>query len=206
MRRIALILVSILAMGIARKNLDLSLISLIKEANSSCVVYDFENNSARVGKPVWTDEERRIVLQALNNHRFSFCAEKDTILIWRGYTDYLVHEYRTSWLRKKYCSIPITIHAYSSQGELHLSHDHGEEYAIIPMAEKGGEDTLSIIIKANDLDSFRTIYDNYHERGLGSGGNQVLRMEVSGNKTVSLSEWIFELNEIFAFENLLNVY
>ena len=74
------------------------------------------------------------------------------------------------------------------------------------MAEKGGEDTLSIIIKANDLDSFRTIYDNYHERGLGSGGNQVLRMEVSGNKTVSLSEWIFELNEIFAFENLLNVY
>ena len=57
----------------------------------------------------------------------------------------------------------------------------------------GEEDVLPDIIKSNDMDALKAIYDKYHDQSLGGGPDHVLRMVVLDNKLVSFSEWIFEI-------------
>ena len=111
-----LMLMQILPSGLKGRNLDSPLLSMIKQANNTCVVYDFEDNRIRTGKPGWSDKERGIVLQALNMHGFTYNGAKDTLLIYMSYVDYLVPAY------------PVYIGAYSSCGELHLKSGEGGDY------------------------------------------------------------------------------
>lgn len=190
-----LILMQILPSGLKGRNLDPPLLSMIKAANNTCVVYDFEENKIRTRKPAWSDEERRIVLQALNNHGFYFNGEKDTVLICMAYVDFLIHSYQTPF-GKGGCQIPINIHAYSSQSDLNLTLGEGEEYELFASHIIGVEDRLPEIIKANDMDAFRAIYDKYHSTALGAGPDHVLRIEILENKIVSFSEWIYEIYDM----------
>ncbi len=202
-----LLLMQILPTGLKGRNFDPPLLSMIKEAKNTCVVYDFDDNKIRTGNPEWSNEERRIVLQALNNYDFEFDGTKDTLLICMKYVDWLVHVYKKNPLGpKRYCKIPVDIIAYSSREELHLSLGEGEEYCIwdsptttnlvAKYTPYGEEGILPDIIKSNDLDTFKAIYDKYHDHALGGGPDHVLRMEVSDNRIVSISEWIFEINGI----------
>lgn len=189
---IFLLLMQILPTSLNGRNQDPPLLSMIKKANNTCVVYDFEENIIRTRKPTWSNEERRLVLQALNNHRFRFNREKDTILIRMVYTDFLVHIYQTPFGKRR-CRIPINIHAFSSQSDLNLSLGAGEEYGLFVNSTIGAEDRLPAIIKANDMDAFRAIYDEFHSIALGAGPDHVLRIEIIDNKIVSFSEWIYEI-------------
>ena len=182
--------------------MDPPLLSMIKETKNTCVVYDFDENKIQTGNPKWSDEERRIVLQALDNNDFEFDGTKDTLLICMDYVDWLIHGYKKTPLGpKRYCKIPVNITAYSSRGELHLSLSEGEKYCIWDSptttdSRYGEEDILPDIIKSNDLDAFKAIYDKYHAHALGGGPDHVLRMEVSDNRIVSISEWIFEISGV----------
>ena len=186
-----LLLMQILPTGLKGRNFDPPLLSMIKEANNTCVVYNFEDNKIRTGNPEWSNEERRIVLQALNKHGFFYNGAKDTLLIRLSFVD---------WLDATY---PVHISAFSSRRELHLSLRLGEgkEYDVdgppidnvSKYAPFGEEDVLPDIIKSNDMDAFKAIYDKYHDQSLGGGPDHVLRMVVLDNKLVSFSEWIFEI-------------
>ena len=186
-----LILMQLLPSGPKGRDLAPSLLSMMKETKNTCVIYDFEENRIRTGKPAWSNEERRKVLQALNKHGFIYNGEKDTLLIRLSYVDWLVP------------ACPVHIDAFSSRKDLHLSLRIGEgnEYDVdgppINTMEKydpfGEEDALPDIIKSNDMDAFKAIYDKYHDLGLGVGPDHVLRMEILDNKLVSFSEWIFEI-------------
>lgn len=197
---IYLILLQLLPNGIKGRIPNSPLLTLIKEANNSCVFYDL--GKKRNDGLVLCKDDISSIVQELHRDGFLFNSERDTVLLHIGYTSFLQIKGRIS----------AYIDAYSSLSESHLLFERGERIIIVPELNKeqgqsyNDADIIERIIR-NDPELFLSIYEEFGEpMMLDAVDDRAIRIEVQNGKITSLDGWVYAIGPLFWWDGWSKKY
>lgn len=173
---------------------------LLKRANDNCTIYNFDHKKEYHGFKPLSKDQIKIIAQALQEYRFHFNRERDTVLICLSFNNFTVLESSTG----QYYSPPLSVCAVSSFETVVLVLDSGAGhlYQKDTLSSSKIDDPLWKSIVQNDIATFLSIYNKYQSHAVSGVPDIDLRIEIEKNRIKSTTAWVYEINGVLYSQDL----